>query len=102
MGGETWNFLSLQRKYNRCLDDFVMLCVWRVLSEVYTQILKTGDPLHRLPSDGEGGVPAVLLPPEVHHHSLCLGDILGQIVGLTPQCQACHLVLVGLLVVFGD
>ena len=26
-GGETLNFLSLRRKYNRCLDDFVRCCV---------------------------------------------------------------------------
>ena len=63
---------------------------------------QTGDPLHRFSTNDKWGKPTALLPLVIHRHFISFVDIKGQVVGLTPQYQVCHLVQVALLVVIGD
>ena len=68
---------------------------------MYTKEAEAAHSLHSGAVDGDGGVYSSA-PPEVHYQLLCLCDVEGEMVVLTPVGQGADLLPVGHLITVGD
>ncbi|XP_051558545.1 uncharacterized protein LOC127443737 [Myxocyprinus asiaticus] len=82
-------------------NDFSVDGPCEFLSDVDTQELEAADSLHWCSIDGDGTVFSVF-SSEVHHKLLCLTDVEGEVVLLTPVCQGVHLLSVGCFIIVSD